>query len=159
MEETTPPVPLPEPVASAIDRLSEYLFVIGAACAVVAPFLPWFGDPRFDGGSTTNGFLGGNWGNLHVEVAVTVAILTFLRTTGKASLHIRKPPIDAWAVYAIAAFLMTVSLAVVTEESLMPNGQSATDWSQRYGWWVAILAIVLLLLGVMLKYRLRDVET
>lgn len=121
----------------------------GFALGIIAMYLPWWGlyvdAPRgFFGGPAFTGF--SEWGIGYFIVWLGGTGLYIIRTVCRdADLGVRLPVAD-WFGYAAAGTLMGL-FALTVPDSLLVGGGTVDLSPLRYGWVLAMIAAILVLVG------------
>lgn len=145
-----------QPTVSALARTPTVWITAGVALGIIALFLPWWGFSGPEGTvlSPSNGFSG--WGTLYFVCWFLVGGFIFLRTVGREAVRDLALPFADWLAYFLGGILMSISVLAVwasipSSEEGIPFSTAGISAGTRPGWWVALMAAVLVLVGAAIE--------
>jgi len=137
----------------------ERVIAAGLILGIISLYLPWLGFTAgggpFDlfGGAGFPGFA--NWGIGYFIAWLVASLLLSLRTVCRDAADDLELPVADWYIFGACGTLMGL-FALTTLELFFPGG-----WAQlshlRYGWWLGMLAAILVVAGA-LSMRRRTVH-
>ena len=130
-----------------VSVVPESIIAASAVIAIISMFLPWW---CVNGNYTQsiNGFNG--WGLLYFVGWFVVAAFLCIRACGPAVVRTNRFPFADWFIYVVGGVLMVIAALSIWDSLLI---YSADQSNLRYGWWIALVAAILTVLGGMLKQR------